>query len=188
LRADLPTLFGLLPPEVTSFYLDRNSLAFHDPTRHGIAPASLDAQPHPWLPEWLADSRVSQVVPFHPLSDAFTRDWDSVGALAEQWQERWRAARQSGVASPLTWQHGAGWAAIVDLRQPREQIYEIEGAHLDVFGACDQVMSVATLVKLLPQRGRLSIEQTLEELVGMGLIFKDGPRYVRVAVRAARPI
>lgn len=187
LRADLPTLFGLLPPEVTRFYLDRNSLAFQDPAGHGIAPASVDAQPHPWLPSWLADSRVSQVVPFRPASEALTRDWDSLGALAEQWQERWRAARQSGVASPLTWQLGRGWAAIVDLRQLREQVYEIEGAQLEVFCACDQVMSVAALVKLLPQRSRPQIERALEELVGMGLIFKDGPRYVRVAIRAVRP-
>jgi ribosomal peptide maturation radical SAM protein 1 len=185
LHADLPTLFGLLPPEVTRFYLDRNSLAFEDPAGHGIAPDSLDAKPHPWLPGWLADGHVSQVVPFRPVSDALTANWDSVGALVEQWQDRWHAARKSGVASPLTWQLGVGWAAIVDLRQQREQVYEIEDALFDVFHACDSVMSVATLTNSLPQRSLQQIEQTLEELVGMGLIFRDGPRYVRVAIRTA---
>ena len=186
LGANLPSLFGLLPPEVTRFYLDRNSLAYQDPVRHGISPASIDAEPHPWLPASLGDSRISQVVPFRPASEELDADWSNVAARAEEWRERWRAARAQGVTSALTWHLGSGWASIVDLRQPREKVYEIDRLHLDVFLACEQVTSLTAVAGRLPDAGRPQIAQALEELVAMGLIFKDGPRYVRVAVRAAR--
>ncbi len=186
LRANLPTLFGLVPPEVTRFYLDRNSLVFCDPARHGICPASLDAQPHPWLPASLGDSRISQVVPFRPISEELDPDWAAVAAVVEEWQERSRAARAAGLPSPLVWHLGSGWATIIDMRQSREKVFDIDGLHLDVFLACDHVISSTSISKRLPGIDPSQIERALDELVAMRLIFKDGPRYVRAAIRNAR--
>jgi ribosomal peptide maturation radical SAM protein 1 len=186
LRADLPILFGLLPPVVTHFYLDRNSIAFQDPVHHGIDVSSLDEHSHPWLPTSLGDSRVSQVVPFRPASDNLDSDWKAVATVVEEWLGRSRAAQSAGLPSPLVWHLGSGWASIIDMRESREKVFEIEGLHLDVFLACDNVMSLANLSKQLPDQDRAQIDRALEDLVAMRLIFKDDTRYVRVAVRHAQ--
>src|SRR4051812_39876808 len=93
----------------------------------------IDARPHRWLPASLGDSRISQVVPFRPASEELDPDWAEVAAIAEEWRDRARAARAAGLASALMWHLGSGWASIVDVRQPREKVFDIDGLHLDVF-------------------------------------------------------
>jgi ribosomal peptide maturation radical SAM protein 1 len=186
LRADLPTLFGLIPPEVTHFYLDRNSLIFREPARHGICAASLDAGPHEWLPACLGDSRVSQVVPFEPISGELGADWEEVAATVEEWRERWRAAQAAGLPSPLVWHYGSDWGAIVDMREPRAKVFDIDGLLFEVFLTCDQARSAKKIARLLPDRDVSEIRKALDELSALRLLFKDGPRYVRAAVRHSR--
>jgi hypothetical protein len=180
---NLPTLFGLLPPTVTRFYLDRNSLVFHNPERHGVCAASLDAERHDWLPMSLGDSRISQVVPFRPIYDDLGPEWEKVADLVGEWRERWTISHAAGLPSPLVWSKGADWASIIDMRQQQERVFEIDGTLLDVFLGTDEVVSLKRLTSRLPHRDPTEIAKALQDLVSMRLVYKDGPRHVRVAVR-----
>lgn len=187
LAATLPVLYGLRPPQVVDFYLDRNSLAYADPVAHGIDPDSLDAERPVWLPESLGDSRVTQVVPFRPLDRETEEAWRALERRVEEWRARWKAARDARVDSPLSWRDGGGWACVTDLRGEEPRIYVLEGLLYEAFRACADVMTETRLSRLLPQHPREALARALETLCRHGLVLQDGPRHVAVAVRAGLP-
>lgn len=187
LAATLPVLYGLRPPQVVDFYLDRNSLAHADPVAHGIDPDSLDAERPDWLPASLGDSRVTQVVPFRPLDGETEEAWRGLERRVEEWRARWKAARAARVDSPLSWRDGGGWACVTDTRGEEPRIYVLEGLLYEAFRACADVMTEARLARLLPQHPREALARALETLGRHGLVLRDGPRCVAVAVRAGLP-
>ena len=180
----MPALFGLAPPSITEFYLDRNSLVYADPAAHGIDPATLDAEGHEWLARALGDSRISQVVPFRAVDPDAEAAWNRVRAQARRWRERWNAVRAGTLAAPLTWQQGSGWATVVDARTEVMHIYRLEGVLHDVFLACGDVTSMNGLVEALPAYSKEAIEEALRELTGKRLVLQDGRLWVALPVRA----
>jgi ribosomal peptide maturation radical SAM protein 1 len=180
----LPILFGLIPPNATNFYLDRNSLIFADPEAHGVAPDSLDVDRPDWLPHSLGDSRISQVVPFTFIGTDAEDAWSRIESQVERWHERWRSAKSASVESPLSWRDGGGWASIVDMRGDVAKIYHLEGILYDVFMACGKIVSEAKLAQLLPHHSLTLLSDALRELVSHRLILRDGPFFISVAVRA----
>lgn len=183
----LPLLYGLRPPKVVDFYLDRNSRAFADPVAHGIDPASLDGERPEWIPASLGDGRISQVVPFRPAGPDVEAAWRRVEARVEAWRRRWRSARESRVASPLVWRDGGGWAMVIDQRGDEPKICTLEGVTHDVFRACSEVVTLRRLAGDLPQHPERRLTAALAALEDQGLVLRDGLRWVRLAVHAGRP-
>lgn len=180
----LPTLFGLIPPHATNFYLDRNSLIFSDPEAHGVAPESLDAERPQWLPNSLGDSRISQVVPYSSRDDDVEGAWSQVEAQIKRWHARWRIVKSARIESPLIWRDGGGWASIVDARDDVAKIYLLEDILYEVFLACTEITSQKRLARHLPHYSPVMLSSALRELASHGLVFQDGPSYVSVVVRA----
>jgi ribosomal peptide maturation radical SAM protein 1 len=183
---DLPVLYGLKPPQPARFYLDRNSLVFRYPDRHGIRRDSLDSEGHDWLPAALGDSKISQVVTFSTAEDTESA-WAALEQAVHEWRERWRVAHTAGIAAPLVWRGGSGWATVTDMRTETTRIYELEGTLLQVFFACADVTSSTKLMKRLDPLPEPEINAALSALVERGLVFRDGSRHVRVAIKAGRP-
>jgi len=188
LCAVLPTLFGLVPPKLAQFYLDRNSLVFADPEAHGIAPESLDARRPPWLASSLGDGRISQVVSFL-AEDAEADDaWSRVRQQVTKWQERWQVAQSARLASPLVWRNGGRWASVIDAREGVARIYLLEHILYDVFLACNEVTTQNKIIQLLPEYSPDMIAEALLKLKAHRLVFEDGSQVVSVAVRAGAKI
>lgn len=185
LAASLPTLFGLVPPQPARLYLDRNSLLYRTPSDYGIDPLSLDATRHEWLAHALGDNKISPVVSFTPTEDV-SEAWDELEELVGIWKALWRRTTAADVASPLLWRAGSGWASISDIRDGALRAYEIDGLLHEVFLACDAVVTKQKIVRLLPNHSESGIATALAELVSRGLVFCDGARYVRVAIRDFR--
>jgi ribosomal peptide maturation radical SAM protein 1 len=181
----LPSLFGLIPPHVTEFYLDRNSLMFAAPEAYGITAESLDAERPPWLAQCLGDSRISQVVPFVATdSDADVR-WSTVKELVAEWERAWDNARAAQLPSPLAWRDGGGWASIIDLRQETGKTYVLDDVLYDVFISCGEVISEHALIRRLPHHAPAKISEAISELTSHGLIFHDGTLFVSLPVRVS---
>jgi ribosomal peptide maturation radical SAM protein 1 len=180
----LPTLFGLVPPTITEFYLDRNSLIFANPEAFGVASNTLDAELPGWLARSLGDSRISQVVPFRSADPEADAAWQRVKAQVGRWQERWRTALSSGLASPLIWRDGSGWASVTDAREEVAHIYLLEGILYEVFLACNDVTREKTLGEVLPSYSPAMISEALRQLASRRLVLRDGPRWVALPVRA----
>ena len=182
LAATLPTLFGLEPPKVTEFYLDRNSLAFADPIAHGIAPATIDGERPQWLAGRLGDSRILQVVPFGPADLGSAAAWERLGEPVRQWRERWQAAAAARLKGPLTWRRGRDWATVIDVRREPARVLTLEGVLFDVFLACREVVSEQRLAELLPQHSPDAVSEALQELIRHGLVLADGQAHVSLPV------
>ncbi len=185
LAASLPTLFGLVPPQPARLYLDRNSLLYRTPSDYGIDPLSLDAIRHEWLAHALGDNEISPDVSFAPTDD-LAEAWDELEVLVRTWKALWRRTTAADIASPLLWRAGSEWASVTDLRDGKLHAYEIDGLLHQVFLACDAVVTLQKIARLLPNHSASEIAMALAELVSRGLVFRDGPRYVRVAIRECR--
>ncbi|MBG6143387.1 hypothetical protein IWQ51_001506 [Labrenzia sp. EL_142] len=183
LAASLPTLFGLVPPQLAQFYLDRNSLMFFQPEKYGLCATRMDTHRHDWLPHALGDNVISQIVTY--TQPSAERDaWRSVEEAIQLWKDRWQRAREHGSVSPLSWRGGKDWATISDLRGDAMRSFDIEGVLFEVFAACEDVTTLDKLVLRHPSIDRLSLTTALEDLVELGLIFRDGTRHVRTAIHA----
>ncbi|MEO1221537.1 MAG: radical SAM protein [Pseudomonadota bacterium] len=183
LNDNLPALFGLPPPSLARFYLDRNSLAFADPIAHGIDPESLDRERPDWLCKSLGDSRINQLVPFEPTNQDEAPAWRAIDATLVQWASAWRTAQSAGLPCPLYWQDGGSWARIVDARGGKARIMTIEGVLYDVMRACENVTSKGRLVNSLPGHPSEDVLEALHELVKSRLVLEEGSRMVLVAPR-----
>ena len=188
LCAVMPTLFGLVPPKLAEFYLDRNSLIFADPEAHGIAPESLDAERPTWLAFSLGDSRISQVVPFCATDAEADDAWSRVKQQVTRWQERWQVAQSARLSSPLIWRNGGRWASVIDAREDVARIYLLEHILYDVFLACNEVTTENKIIQLLPDCSPAMIAEALRKLVAHRLVFQDGPLLVSVPVHAGAKI
>ena len=181
----LPVLFGLVPPQPAHFYLDRNSLMFLQPEKHGLCRERMDTERHDWLPSALGNNSLSQIVTYtheEPAREA----WCVVENTIHLWKRRWQRARENGAASPLSWRGGSNWATITDLRGDAMQSYDLDGLLFEVFACCTEVSTVEKLAPLLPATKRSHLESALDELVEVGLLFRDGSRHVRAAIHADR--
>jgi ribosomal peptide maturation radical SAM protein 1 len=180
----LPTLFGLVPPNIAEFYLDRNSIIYHDPAAFSIDVRTLDVEPPSWLASSLGDSRVLQVVPFamdnHVAKDA----WNRVAARVTQWRERFQSVKSNGIDSPLTWRDGGHWACVVDARLPVAHIYVLEGVLYDAFIASREVITERALRTALDQYDSVSISEALRQLLGRGLVLSDGTSYLSLPIHS----
>lgn len=185
LAASLPTLFGLVPPQPARLYLDRNSVLYRTPSDYGIDPLSLDAIRHEWLAHALGDNEISPDVSFAPTDD-LAEAWDELEDLVRAWKAIWRRTKAADIASPLLWRAGSEWAGVTDLRDGKLRAYEIDGLLHEVFLACDAVVTTERIARLLPDHSASGIATALAELVSRGLVFRDGTRYVRVAIRDCR--
>lgn len=179
----LPSLYGLQPPNVVDFFLDRNSLAFAQPEEHGLDSADLDTGPHPWLPTALGDSRISQVVPFDRNGLAET-EWQTVEAASHLWRQVWGRAHTNAGRAPLTWEDGGGWATIVDLRDGAAEIFTLDGFLYDVFTACQEIRSRRWLADHVV--AATHVDTAIAVLVERRLVVQDRARVVSVAVRRRR--
>jgi hypothetical protein len=184
----LPSLFGLTPPSLTEFYLDRNSLTFADPESHGIAVESLDAVAPPWLARCLGDSHISQVVPFATATSETDDQWLAIKPLVDQWERAWGHARATQLSAPLTWRNGDGWASVVDVRQDPGAVYLLDGVLYDVFLACVEVISEHALSQRLPHHGAENIAAAVAELALRRLVLRDGKLLISLPVRVTRPM
>jgi len=183
LNASLPLLFGLVPPTLAEFYLDRNSLIFANPEIYGVESNMLDAQSPSWLARALGDSRVCQVVPFTPRDTQARAAWSRVKSRVGEWRTCWSEALSSGIESPLSWRDGDGWASIVDARERVVHIYLLEGILYDVFIRCNEVTSERALAEGLPNHQLNDIEEALRQLASRGLVFQDDAQYVSLPIR-----
>lgn len=185
LAASLPTLFGLIPPQPSRLYLDRNSLLYRTPAAYGIDPLSLDAIRHEWLAHVLGDNAISPVVSFAPTREV-SKAWDTLEDLVRSWKTLWQHTTAAGIASPLLWRAGSGWASISDVRDGTLRAFDIDGLEHAVFLACDSVVTAEKIARLIPDHDASEIATALAQLVKRGLVFRDGTRYVRVAIRDCR--
>jgi ribosomal peptide maturation radical SAM protein 1 len=184
---DLPALFGLIPPQATHFYLDRNSLMYMRPEEYGLMPERMDRTRHEWLPRCLGDNRISQVVSYE--TDRETQSaWDAVEKLVETWKDGWQRARRADMPSPLTWRGGTGWATVIDMRGESLRVFDLEGLEFELFDSCVEAVSHNKLSARFANRGEKELNEALDRLITEGLLFRDGSRYVRAAVRAASDI
>lgn len=94
------------------------------------------------------------------------------------------ASHDSFVLTGPTWKRGSGWGTIVDMRGDDVRIFDLEGLLFDVFKACEEVITLKELCIQMPHRDHVELSQALDELVSYGLLFRDGSRYVSVAVHA----
>jgi ribosomal peptide maturation radical SAM protein 1 len=180
----LPTLFGLIPPTLARFYLDRNSLTFADPEAHGVRRDSLDVERPEWLASVLGDSRICQAVPFDALDASVEAAWARVEHQITRWREQWHLATSAGLEAPLIWRDGGDWASVIDAREAVARIYTLEGVLYDVFKACDEVISEPRLVERLPQHEPNWIVEALGVLVERRFVVRDGSRWILLAVRS----
>lgn len=180
----LPILFGLVPPSIAVFYLDRNSLIFSNPQASGIDIEGFDLERPAWLAQSLGDSRITQVVPFTSVDPTAKEAWERVATQVAQWQERSCAAKLNGINSLLTWRDGDGWASVLDARNSVAHIYTLEGALYDVFVASNEVISERGLRVALHRHSAEMIAEALQQLVRRDLILRDGQYYVSLPVRS----
>jgi hypothetical protein len=183
LSSILSVLFGLVPPNIAAFYLDRNSIIFKRAREFGIEEATLDTERPAWLAHSLGDSRICQVVPFKTRDQEADQAWDRVEARTAQWRERFRWARSNGLRSPLTWRDGGKWASVIDARRGAPTFYVLEGVLYDLFLASCEVNSDKALRDACHRHEDRAITDGLEELVRCGILFYDGLHYVSLPVR-----
>jgi len=145
----------------------------------------LDAIRHEWLAHALGDNAISPVVSFAPTQEV-SEAWGDLEELVRTWRTLWRQTKAASVASPLLWRAGSGWASISDMRDGTLRAFDIDGLQHEVFLTCDAVVTLEKIARLLPDHSEADISAALAELVDQGLVFHDGSRYVRVAIRDCR--
>lgn len=185
----LPALYGLRPPSVGAFYLDRGSRVYQMPARYGLRPEDIDHAPAQGLPSRLASSKVTQVVPFRvaAIGDDATAAWSRVYRAADEWREVHSRAVRAGFPNAFFYRDGGHFLEVTDCRSGKKRSFLLGAEVRDILLAC---RTPTTLPRLAAHLGKLRESQLvtlLGQLVQHQLIFREAQFYVTVPAWARRP-
>jgi ribosomal peptide maturation radical SAM protein 1 len=102
----------------------------------------------------------------------------------------WQAAQEDAGKSTLTLLRGPGFVVIQDRRAGRDQVdYRLGEVESRIYEACDDGIGVGTLCERLGSGAPSSdhILTFLTELVDADLVFREGDRFLSLAVEARPP-
>jgi ribosomal peptide maturation radical SAM protein 1 len=184
----LPSLFGLPPPTVAEFYLDRGSLIFQAPERFGLDGASFDRTRHSFLPARFEGTPISQVVTFERIeSEEVARGWSRLEAMVERWQALWREWRAAGIDEPLSYRDTGKALVVIDRRAPEALVVTLEGPMRDLLLAARTATPRRRLLALLPGADEEMLESGLSSLRRHRLILQDKETVLALPLRARLP-
>ena len=104
--------------------------------------------------------------------------------------DEWHAAQQDAQLGTLKLYRGPGFAVIEDRRRGRTPSdYRLGTVEAMIYEACDAGSGLAALGSSLAKRGaavpdETTIEEFLAKLVDAGLVFREGTRYLSLAIEA----
>jgi hypothetical protein len=104
--------------------------------------------------------------------------------------DEWQAAQQDAQLGTLKLYRGPGFAVIEDRRRGRTPSdYRLGTVEARIYEACDAGSGLAALRSSLAKRGaavpeETTIEEFLDKLVDAGLVFREGTRYLSLAIEA----
>jgi ribosomal peptide maturation radical SAM protein 1 len=184
----LPLLFGLKPPSVADFYLDRGSRIFQQPEFFGLRPESVDRVPLPFLPSNMALACVNQVVPAEVDS---TEEIDHAWHLLEEEVARWRAkhdeARAQGIGHLLTYRDAGTALLVTDHRRDDGYVLELPSLPRAVLLACDRLIHRHDLAARVPDLDEATFEATVHLLARHGLILEESGWLLGLPIRSMLP-
>jgi ribosomal peptide maturation radical SAM protein 1 len=189
--ADLiPSLVHLAPPNLTSLRLDRFSPYAEQPEQWGLQ--VLGPLPYYRLIYPVDEATLSDLAYAFAHRHLDGREPKSyVGALAEA-VKAWRENTEGGYRS-LRFRRGPGFLVIRDRRPGLEAAdYTFEDPEARLYLACADGATPQDAWAALPVRAKEDlgvddVREFLDELVGMRLAYKEGGRYLALALPANLP-
>ncbi|MEM9897693.1 MAG: radical SAM protein, partial [Bacteroidota bacterium] len=171
----LPLLFGLYPPTVSSFYLDRGSRMYMHPEEFGIDANSFDRIGYFFLPESFSGKALTQIVSYKEIKEnlALKIAWKKVRMIAENWQKVHEKALFHGMNSALSYRNGRNFLLIDDYRDEGVKHYKIEGILKDVLLASQRKITKTQLLNCVNLNSMLDLEEVLSVLDHHKLILRD---------------
>lgn len=177
----LPLLFGLDPPHIATFYLDRGSRMFAEAERHGIRAASLDAEPLPYMPTRYADPHLSLGLSYRLSDPDALAAWQRFAIRVQDWQ---RAHEDRHVR--LVYRDAGRYLLVEDHRDSAPRVATLEGRQRALFLACTRPQTRAALQKQLGV-STSGIEIWIESMRELGWLLEDGGRLLTLPTRQRRP-
>jgi ribosomal peptide maturation radical SAM protein 1 len=179
----LPRLHHLAPPRAGRLGVHRFSPYHQRPAEHGLA---LDGAA--WYHQFLYDLPPAELAELaHEFDVRYLdgRDPESYAAPCVAAVARWNEAHAAGAT--LTARRGPGFVLLRDRRDPDGDVidYVLEGDDAAAYLACDdgaRLQAIAARLGLSPARARA----LLDGLVAEGLVYREGERYLGLAL-PARP-
>ncbi|GAA1655751.1 RiPP maturation radical SAM C-methyltransferase [Actinoplanes couchii] len=176
--AAVPTLTHLQPPDTAGpIWMERFS-PLHATTQGQIKPEASYAYVYP------AHVNLDRIAYFFDRTPELPDDtYDGVRKTVHEWRRSWTAPRRP----VLTYRSAPHYVEIYDGRHPgREGTYAFEDTAADVYLQCvDRPVSASTIHTRL--HGRVAIElidEILTEFTRLGLLFRDGPKTLALALPA----
>ncbi|MFC8434003.1 RiPP maturation radical SAM C-methyltransferase [Streptomyces sp. NPDC057253] len=183
----LRQLWHLTPPgDAGRLTMERFSPLFAD--RDGIL---RDLRPEPaYARVYPADVDLGRVAYFFrcEIEGALADDaYEPLRRAVADWQGAWA---DDSAPPALEYRRAPHYLQIHDTRRKEDEgTYVLEGPTADLYLACcDRPVTAAALHERLGLTGPLDkVRHVLDEFAEAGLVFRDGPRHVALAVPATRP-
>lgn len=181
----IPSLVHLEPPNFTPIQVHRFSPYFERPSDFGLTITGPSAH-YKFLYPVDADMLSDLAYTFdHVYADgrqpsSYTKPAEEA---VEHWRQMWPASRAS-----LFYRRGPGFLVVFDRRDALDQAdYRFDGAEADIYLACDEGATPGQVHELLLARGHdaiptQEIREYLDELVESRLVYREGNRYLALAV------
>ena len=181
----LPLLAHLSPPNASRLRIDRFSPYFVTPTELGI---QLTGPRRHYQHLYDVDATTLFDLAYHFRAEYLDgRDPSTYAAPVVEAIERWRDHGMATYRS-LRYRRGPGFI-VVDDRRPglAAQRYEFDAAEAEIYLACDAGESPAGIRERLAEQldadlGEADVRAFLDELVACGLMFREGDRYLALAI------
>ena len=178
----MAALGHLSPPQRSQLRIDRFSPYFETPEAFGLrvtTPLPFYRHVYDLDPATLFD------LAYHFRAEHVDgRDPRSYVAPLVEAIDRWQAQGVSGYRS-LRYRRGPGFI-IVDDRRPglRAQRYEFDAVEAELYLACDAGETVSSLLAQRPDADLTEgdVRDFLDDLVASGLVYREGDRYLSLAI------
>jgi ribosomal peptide maturation radical SAM protein 1 len=182
MAAAIPDLVHLTPPEGAGrVWLERFSPLFSQPGTYAIKDRRPEASYRYVYPAALDLERIAYFFEYE-FTDALPDDaYSGVQDAVAAWSEAWSPAPPRLVS----WS-APGFVQIYDGRHPgRERTCSFDGVHALIYRAInDRARSAAAIGRSLGIDATVEIEAVLAEFGALGLVFRDGPLALALAVPA----
>ena len=181
---NLPYALPFRPLKATPFWLGYGSPVWSDPGAHGIRKVRNHTYYAHLFPEGVLGTLVLMIQSYRGGVKEQQRLWHPVKKAVEVWRKTYGALHRTPASGPvLSYQDGGDFLIIRERRDGQDDMtHRLRGTSRGIYLFCEENRSLRDILQRYPGFGEEKVLPFLAMMVDKKLMFREGERYLSLAV------